>query len=141
MNPQRISMVTLSVENLDIARKFYADLGFEEAEGGNEKIAFYKLAGQYFSLYSKGALEGDLDIKIPRPATGSVSLAINFDTREAVDAAFAKALKAGATVISTPEEVFWGGYSGTFADPDGHLWEVAQNPFWTLDENGQIIFE
>jgi len=67
-----------------------------------------------------------------------MTLAQNFDSREAVDAAFAQALAAGATVLKAPEAVFWGGYSGYYADPDGHVWELAHNPFWPLDAEGHL---
>jgi len=141
MNGQRVTLITLAVADLDASRKFYADLGFEEAEGGNEKIAFFKLAGQFFSLYSRDALTGDIGMPIHSRATGAITLATNYNSREEVDAAYQRALDAGAIAITKPEAVFWGGYSGNYADPDGHMWEVAHNPFWTLDENGQIVGE
>ncbi|GHA46890.1 glyoxalase [Amylibacter ulvae] len=138
MTPQRISMVTLAVKNLKKSRKFYKKLGFEEAEGGNDQIAFYKLGGQFFSLYSRDALTKDLCMPVHGRSTGGISLATNYTSREEVDAAYARAVEAGAIIVTEPTEVFWGGYSGNYADPDGHLWEVAHNPFWTLDENGLV---
>jgi hypothetical protein len=138
MIPQRITMVTLAVADLTRSRKFYADIGWVEAEGGNEKIAFYKTAGQFFALYSRDALTADLGMPIHERSTGTITLATNYNSPEEVDRAFTDALKAGAIVITKPKDVFWGGYSGNFADPDGHLWEVAHNPFWTLDADGMI---
>ncbi len=70
--------------------------------------------------------------------TGAMTLAQNFESEADVDAAFAKALKCGATRLKSPEKVFWGGYSGYYADPDGHVWEVAHNPFWPLDADGSL---
>ncbi len=139
MTPQRITMITLAVADLERSRKFYAKLGWEEAEGGNDAIAFYKIAGQFFALYSKDALIADLGMPIHERSTGTITMATNYNSPKDVDHAFANAIKAGAIVITKPKEVFWGGYSGNFADPDGHLWEVAHNPFWTLDDAGQII--
>ncbi len=139
MTPQRITMVTLAVADLTLSRKFYADLGWHETEGGNDTIAFYKTAGQFFALYSKDALIKDLGMPIHERSTGMVTLATNYNSPKEVDRAFADAVAAGAIVVTEPKEVFWGGYSGNFTDPDGHLWEVAHNPFWTLDEDGQLI--
>jgi uncharacterized glyoxalase superfamily protein PhnB len=71
--------------------------------------------------------------------TGNATMATNYDSREAVDAAFQVAVDAGAIVITKPTEVFWGGYSGNYTDPDGHLWEIAHNPFWSFDADGNIV--
>jgi uncharacterized glyoxalase superfamily protein PhnB len=70
--------------------------------------------------------------------TGALALAQNFPDRKGVDTAFAAAIDAGATLLKAPEEVFWGGYSGQYTDPDGHVWEVAHNPFWDIDAAGRI---
>ena len=141
MTPQRVTMITLAVANIARSRKFYADLGWVEAEGGNDVIAFYKIAGQFFALYSKDALTKDIGLPVHERSTGTITLATNYNTPEEVDQAFADALAAGAIAITKPKEVFWGGYSGNFADPDGHLWEVAHNPFWTLGNDGMITGE
>ncbi len=112
MNPQRITMVTLAVKDLEKSRAFYEALGFEEAEGGNEKIAFYKMNGQFFSLYSRDALSQDLCMPIHGRSTGTATLATNYDSQAAVDAAYVTAMDAGAICVTKPNEVFWGGYSG-----------------------------
>lgn len=138
MTPQRITMITLAVADLKRSRRFYAKLGWAEADGGNDNIAFYKTAGQFFALYTKDALIKDLGLPIHERSTGTITLATNYNSPEDVDRAFADAVAAGAIVITEPKEVFWGGYSGYFADPDGHLWELAHNPFWTLDADGMI---
>ncbi len=137
-SPQRITMITLAVEDMAKSRAFYAALGWIEAEGGNDKIAFYSIDGQFFSLYSRDALTADISMPIHTRTTGSITLATNYKSKRAVNAAYQTAQDAGAVVITKPTEVFWGGYSGTFADPDGHLWEVAFNPFWTLNAKGQL---
>ncbi len=139
MTPQRITMITLAVADLERSRAFYSALGWVEAEGGQDTIAFYKIAGQFFALYDKNALTKDLGLPIHERSTGTITLATNYNSPKDVDQAFTDAIAAGAIAITKPNKVFWGGYSGNFADPDGHLWEVAHNPFWTLDKNGQII--
>ena len=139
MNPQRITRITLAVKDIEVSRKFYAALGFAESAGGNEKIAFYKMNGQFFSLYSRDGLCKDLSMPIHGRGTGNATLATNYDSRDAVDAAFQIAVKAGAIIVAEPTEVFWGGYSGNYTDPDGHLWEVAHNPFWSFDADGNLI--
>jgi len=139
MNPQRITMITLAVKDIEISRTFYAALGFQETKGGNEKIVFYKMNGQFFSLYSRDDLCEDLCMPIHGRGTGNATMATNYDSREAVDAAFKMATAAGAIIITVPTEVFWGGYSGNYTDPDGHLWEVAYNPFWSFDADGNIV--
>jgi predicted lactoylglutathione lyase len=134
-------MITLAVSDLTRSREFYADLGWVEAEGGNDMIAFYKIAGQFFSLYSKDALTKDIGMPVHERSTGTITLATNYSSPEEVDKAFTSAVAAGAIVVTNPHEVFWGGYSGNFADPDGHLWELAHNPFWKLGDDGQITGE
>jgi uncharacterized protein len=138
MTAQRITMITLSVADLAISRKYYSNLGWHEAEGGNKMIAFYKMAGQFMALYSRAALQRDLGQPVPDGSTGSITLAKNYTTALGVDEAHAAALAAGATEITAPQETDWGGYSGFVTDPDGHLWEHAYNPFWQLDEVGLI---
>lgn len=141
MDAQRITMVTLAVAELGVSRKFYERLGWVEAEGGNDDIAFYKLRGLFLSLYRRDKLTEDIGMPIHKRATGSITLATNYGSQAEVDAAFQDALDAGAVAITKPEEVFWGGYSGNFADPDGHMWEVAHNPFWSFDDDGYLVGE
>lgn len=139
MTPQRVTMITLSVGDLGLSRAFYTALGWEEAEGGNEKIAFFKLRGLMLSLYSRAALTQDIGMPIAARTTGAITLATNYDSPAQVDAAFAAALAAGAVAVTKPEKTFWGGYSGYVADPDGHLWEYAHNPFWSFDADGYLV--
>jgi predicted lactoylglutathione lyase len=134
---QRISLVTLGVDDLSRARAFYAALGWTEAEA-TEGMACFQLQGQALMLFGRAALAKDQGREGTDLGTGAVTLAQCFTSRAEVDAAFAKAVTAGATVLKTPEAVFWGGYSGYYADPDGHVWEVAHNPFWPLAEDGSL---
>ena len=138
MESQRVTLITLAVADLEKSRSFYAKLGWLEAEGGNDKIAFYRLSGQYLALYDRKSLVADLGIPIKQRATGAISLSTNYPTEAEVDAAYAVADKAGALLMVTPAKTEWGGYSGSYTDPDGHLWEVACNPFWALDGSGAV---
>ncbi len=136
MDSQRVTLITLSVANIEKSRRFYAKLGWKEADGGNDKIAFYWLNGQYMALYDRRSLVADLGIPIKQRATGAISLSTNYPTEAEVDAAYSEAEKAGAVLMVTPAKTEWGGYSGSYTDPDGHLWEVACNPFWPLESSG-----
>jgi uncharacterized protein len=130
MNP-RISMITLGVRDLAAAIEFYEQgLGFPRMASPPE-VAFFTLNGSWLGLYGYEALAEDAGV----PADGSgfrgFSLAHNVASEAEVDAVMALAVDAGATQVKPPQKVFWGGYSGYFKDPDGHLWEVAHNPlFW-----------
>jgi uncharacterized glyoxalase superfamily protein PhnB len=137
MFPKSISLITLGVGDLDRARDFYAALGWEAAEAG-EGVVFIQLAGQALALFGVEDLAEDQGRPRAALGTGAMTLARNFATEAEVDAAFDLALSAGATSIKRPEKVFWGGYSGYFADPDGHVWEVAMNPFWRLHPDGTL---
>ncbi|WP_417626610.1 VOC family protein [Pararhodobacter aggregans] len=137
MKSQRITLVTLGVADLERARAFYAALGWEPQET-TPGVIFYDLGGMKMGLFGLDPLAEDQGRKGAVLGTGAMTLAQNFDSREAVDAAFAQALAAGATALKSPEAVFWGGYSGYYADPDGHVWELAHNPFWPLDAEGRL---
>lgn len=133
MKTQRINMITLTVDNLATSRQFYAALGWQEAEGSNDKIVFYKMHEQFFALYTRAALASDIPLPAHSQPPGNITLATNYPSPADVDNAFAIAIKAGAQIIAPPTQAFWGGYSAYYTDPDEHLWEIAHNPFWTLD--------
>lgn len=127
----RISMITLGVRDLNIAIDFYEKgLGFPRMESPPE-VAFFTLNGTWLGLYGREALAEDA--KVPAQGTGfeGFTLAHNVQSEKEVDEVVSQAVTAGASLIKKPEKVFWGGYSGYFKDPDGHLWEIAHNPlFW-----------
>ncbi|MFN4057029.1 MAG: VOC family protein [Roseinatronobacter sp.] len=128
---QRVTLITLGVVDLPRARAFYAALGWIPAQTA-EGAVFYQLQGQGlcpFGLDDPAQDQGRAGASL---GTGAVTLAQNFHSPADVDAAFAQAIAAGATPLQLPEPVFWGGYRGYYADPDGHVWEVAHNPFWSL---------
>lgn len=137
MTPNRITLITLSVADLPRARGFYEALGWQ-CEEANDDVAFFDMGGMKFGLYRRDKLAQDLGRKVADLGTGAMTLARNFASEAEVDAAYAAAIKAGAAPCKSPEKVFWGGYSGTFADPDGHVWEYAMNPFWQLDADGRL---
>ena len=138
MTPQRITLITLGVTDLAAARAFYARLGWVEHGESQPSIAFFQMHGQALALFGRDALAADQGRPDAILGTGAVTLAQNFATTAEVDAAFAAALAAGASALKAPEAVFWGGYSGYWADPDGHVWEVAMNPFWPLAPDGTL---
>ena|SRR5690554_4487497 len=137
MTPQRVTLITLGVADLDRARAFYALLGWKPAEVG-EGVTFYQMNGMALALFGLEDMAKDQGRPGAALGTGAVTLAQNFPTRTEVDDAFAAAVAAGAEVLKVPEAVFWGGYSGYYADPDGHVWELAHNPHWPLAEDGSL---
>lgn len=138
MTPQRITLITLGVSDLAAARAFYGRLGWVAHGQSQEGVAFYQMHGSVLALFGRADLAADQGRPGAALGTGAITLAQNFATEGEVDSAFAAALAAGATALKAPEKVFWGGYSGYWADPDGHVWEVAMNPFWPLSEDGSL---
>lgn len=130
----KISLITLGVNDLTASLAFYRDgLGFPtHSYKEDQDVVFFEMEGSWLALYPRESLAEDATV--PSDGTGfrGITLAHNVDSKEKVDEVFALALSIGAKEVKKPEEVFWGGYSGYFADPDGHLWEVAWNPFTDL---------
>ena len=133
--PSRVSLVTLGVTDLERSGAFYDALGWERV-GDNEGVIFYRMAGAHLALFPVTSLAEDAHVAPERSGFFGASLAINCADEAEVDAAFARVASVGATILKPAEHVFWGGYSGYFADPDGFVWEVAFNPGWPLDERG-----
>ena len=125
---QRISLVTLGVEDLARARAFYEALGWAGAQQPDDEVCFFQAGGMVFGLWT--ALGGH--------GAPGIELAHNVHSPQEVDAFLAKARDAGATIPRAGAETFWGGYSGVFVDPDGHPWEVAHNPHWTVAKDGSV---
>ncbi|HUF57223.1 MAG TPA: VOC family protein [Thermohalobaculum sp.] len=139
MIAQRVTLVTLGVSDMARARRFYGAWGWSEAaESQPPEVVFYQLAGLVLGLYAHGMLARDQGRDDLAQGSGAVTLAVNFDAAAEVDAAFATATGAGATVLAPPAKQHWGGYVGYLADPDGHVWELAHNPFWPLGPDGEL---
>ncbi len=138
MTTPRIHIVTLGVSDLARARHFYETLGWKASSASNDSIAFLKGGTGVLALYGRAALAEDALAADQPTGFAAITLARNASSREEVDAWFAAAVAAGARAIKSPQEVFWGGYSGYIADPDGHLWEFAFNPFFVFDEHGNL---
>lgn len=131
MNP-RISMITLGVRDLEASIRFYEEgLGWPRMESP-PGVAFFTLNGTWLGLYGREALAEDAGVAATECGFPGFSLAHNVTSEAEVDAVVAQAMAAGATLLKPPQKVFWGGYSGYFADPDGYLWEVAHNPFFWI---------
>ncbi|MDH5670939.1 MAG: VOC family protein [Myxococcales bacterium] len=124
----RISMITLGVADLERSVRFYEQgLGLPR-KGQQPTVAFFNLDGTWLGLYGREALAEDAEVPSQGQGFAGFALAHNVATEAEVDAVLAQAVAAGATLVKKAQKVFWGGYSGYFADPDGHLWEVAHNP-------------
>lgn len=129
----KISLITLGVADLQRSLKFYRDLGlkthnYKEGEG----VVFFEMEGTWLALYPKDKLAEDATVTPEGSGFTGITLAHNVGSKKEVDEVFALAISVGAKVVKKPQDVFWGGYSGYFADPDGYLWEVAFNPFTDL---------
>jgi uncharacterized glyoxalase superfamily protein PhnB len=136
----RLTVVTLGVQDLARARAFYCDgLGYRASSRSNESIVFMDAGGVVLALYRKKLLADDANLPSEGSGFGGVTLARNVASKAAVDAALEVAKGAGATILKPAQQAFWGGYSGYFADPDGHPWEVAYNPYWKLDAAGRVV--
>ena len=133
---QRVSMITLGVADLDRSSAFYAAMGWQMADESQEGIVFYQMPGMLLGLFPMAELAKDQGRAGASLGVGGATLAHNMPDPAGVDRVYAEALSAGATPLKAPEKVFWGGYSGYFADPDGHPWEVAHNPFAPLADDG-----
>lgn len=137
----RLSLITLGVADIARATAFYGRLGWTPSPPSNELVTFFQAGGMILGLYGRKALADDAGLPLDAAPEGKsirVSLAYNTRTRDEVDAVLGDARAAGAEIVKPAEEAFWGGYSGYFADPDGHLWEVAWNPHFPIADDGSI---
>jgi predicted lactoylglutathione lyase len=134
---QRLSLVTLGVADLGRSRQFYEALGWKTAAAPDDDVVFFQAGGMILALWSRSMLAEDSGVQ-DSGGWGGVTLAHNVRSPEEVDSVIEEARAAGATIRREGAETFWGGYSGVFVDPDGHPWEVAHNPGWTLGDDGSI---
>ena len=140
--PANFTIATLGVTDLERSARFYTDLGWEQRGNVAHGITWFRTSGTWLGLYGYEALAEDATLTaVPLgelPAYRGVTLAINLSSEAAVDRAFARVREVGGRIVKAPAATDWGGYSGYFADPDGHLWEIAHAPPFTLDAEGRI---
>jgi len=134
---QRVSVVTLGVADLGRSRRFYEAWGWT-ARHALDEVVFFQCNGLVVGLYGAADLTADQARPGASLGTGAIALAQNYPSEAEVDRVFEAALAAGGTMLKRPQATEWGGYSGYVADPDGHPWELAVNPFWELEADGSV---
>jgi hypothetical protein len=136
---QHLHIVTLGVRDLEASRKFYSQmLGWKLSTASNEGIMFFQAGGVVLAIYQREKLAEDAVVAPEGGGFAGFTLAYNAQSEAKVDEIIANLKSKGVTIVKEPQKVFWGGYSSYFADPDGFLWEVAYNPFFPFDENGNL---
>ncbi len=129
-------MVTLGVADVARSTEFYESLGWRRSSASQDTVTFFRMQGSALGLFQTESLAADAGIPADGSGFRAVTVALNCADRDEVDAVFDEWVAAGAVPIKRPEAVFWGGYSSYVADPDGHLWEIAHNPFSPNDADG-----
>jgi catechol 2,3-dioxygenase-like lactoylglutathione lyase family enzyme len=135
-----VSLITLGVSDLRRTARFYESLGFvRKMKAAGDDVAFFEAGGVALSLFENDKLAADAALApvAASPGFRGISLAWNCDTEADVDAVLAAAIHAGGKLLKPAQKAFWGGYHGYFADPEGHLWEVAHNPHFPLSPDGK----
>jgi catechol 2,3-dioxygenase-like lactoylglutathione lyase family enzyme len=136
----RVSLITLGVADLARARRFYEEgLGWRTASPVDQSVVFFQAGALIVGLWGKDDLAEDAGIAPATDGFGAIALAQNVRSREAVDQVLEEAKRAGGRILKPAEDTFWGGYSGYFADPDGHVWEIAWNPGFTITDDGATL--
>jgi predicted lactoylglutathione lyase len=131
-------LVTLGVADVARATSFFAALGWRMSSASNDDVSFFQLGGLALSVFGRQALADDANVSSEGGGFGGISLAINLESEAEVDRVAADWLSCGGTMVKQPHRAFWGGYSGYVADLDGHLWELAHNPGFTLMPDGSM---
>lgn len=134
----RISLITLGVADLTRARAFYERMGFRASSVGGDEVVFLQAGPLALSLFPRENLAADASVAAAGSGFRGIALAHNVRTQGEVDAVIAEAVGAGGALVKPAQDAPWGGRSGYFADPDGHLWEVAWNPHFALAEDGAL---
>jgi uncharacterized protein len=134
---QRVNVITLGVEDLARSRRFYEALGWTTNAAPDDDVVFFQAGETVVALWDRARLAEDSCVE-DSPGWGGVTLALNLGSPAEVDAVTEEARAAGATIGREPAETFWGGYSSAIVDPDGHPWEIAHNPRWTITEDGGV---
>lgn len=136
---QRVTLITLGVAEMDRARRFYEGWGWAPHPASQPGVTFFQMNGAVLALFGLADLAADQGRPGAALGTGAVTLAQNCADDAETDAVFEAAVAAGATALKRPARAFWGGYSGYLSDPDGHVWEIATNPFWPLSPDGSLF--
>ena len=134
---QRVSLITLGVRDLARARAFYEAVGWTTRAAPQDDVAFFQAGGMVVALWDRAQLAEDSGVE-DSGGWGGLTLAHNVRSPGEVDAVIEEARAAGAAIVREPAETFWGGYSAAFTDPEGHPWEVAHNPRWTIRDDGSV---
>ncbi|WP_411824534.1 VOC family protein [Leptospira sp. 'Mane'] len=136
---QKLNLITLGVSDLQRSLQFYEQgLGWKKSSASQESVAFFQLNGLVLSLFSRESLAEDAHLSPEGTGFPGITIAYNASSEKEVDEVIEKVRSLGAKILKTPQKVFWGGYSAYFADPDGHIFEVAHNPFFPLNEKGEV---
>lgn len=133
----RVTFITLGVRDIGRSLKFYEALGFKASSASQPSVTFFDAGGIVLALFGRDALAEDASVPADGSGFSGFALAHNVNSESDVDRTLREAVAAGAKLLKPGQKVFWGGYSGYFSDPDGHLWEVAYNPFMPLDGDGR----
>jgi predicted lactoylglutathione lyase len=134
---QRVSLITLGVSDLARAKRFHEALGWTSGASPEDDVVFFQAGGMIVALWGRDQLAEDTVVS-DSGGWGGITLAHNVRSPAEVDSVLAEAERAGGSISRPGGETFWGGYSGVFADPEGHAWEIAHNPHWTLEQDGSI---
>lgn len=138
---QHLHIITLGVKDLGVSRKFYTETLGWKISRPQEGVAFFQAGGVVLALFPRDELAADADVSSEGNGFVGFSLAHNTQSEAEVNEIIADLRSKGVKIVKEPQKVFWGGYSSYFADPDDHLWEVAYNPFFPFDENGNLKLE
>ncbi len=136
--PARLTLVTLGVTDVARATSFFEALGWRKSSASNDDVSFFQLGGLALSVFGREALADDAEVSSQGAGFTGISLAINLESEAEVERVAAEWVLCGGTIVKQPQRVFWGGYSGYVADPDGHLWELAHNPGFALSADGSM---
>lgn len=139
---QHLHLVTLGVRDFEVSKRFYTEtLGWKPSSSSGEDVTFFQAGGVVLSVYSREKLAEDAVVSAEGSGFSGVTLAYNTGSESEVDEIINDLRSKGVKILKEPQKVFWGGYSSYFADPDGNCWEVAYNPFFPFDENGNLKLE
>ena len=136
---QKFTLITLGVRDFQKSLAFYEGLGWKQSKFSQEQYALFPLGGIVLGLYPLKSLEQDTTLSYQASSFSGMSISYNATSEEEVDAVLEEAKRLGATIVKPAQKVFWGGYSGYFKDLDGYLFEVAFNPFWAIDSEGNLV--